>query len=37
MEVQKGGLAGLRLMGSHGSSTKPDVHTASLPGFLEDR
>lgn len=37
MEEQRGGLAGLRLMGSHGSSTKPDVHVASLSSFLEDR
>lgn len=37
MEEQRGGLAGLRLMEPHGSSSKPDVHVASLPSFLEDR
>lgn len=37
MEEQRGGLAGLRLMGLHGSLSKPDVHAASLPSFLEDR
>lgn len=37
MEEQRGGLAGSRLMGSHGSSTKPDVYVASLSSFLEDR
>lgn len=36
MEEQKGRLAGMRLTGSQGSSAKPAVHSASLPGILED-
>lgn len=36
MEEPKGGLAGMRLTGSQGSSVKPAVHSACLPGILED-
>lgn len=36
MEEQKGGLAGMRSTGSQGSSAKPAVHSACLPGILED-
>lgn len=36
MEEQKGGLAGMRSTGSQGSSAKPAVHSACLPGMLED-
>ena len=36
MEEQKGGFSGMRLTGSQGFSAKPAVHSACLPGILED-
>lgn len=35
--VAERGVAGLKLMGSYGSFTKPYVHVDNLLGFLEDR